>query len=193
MPAKEELPTLSFKSPKAWAAWLRGHHAASPGLWLRLERARGGVPPLSYLQALEEALCYGWIDGQRRSLDEESYVQKFTPRGPRSIWSKVNRERVQALIDQGRMRPPGQAAIDAARADGRWAAAYDPPSRSAIPADLKAELDKRPQARAFFEGLDSRNRYAITFRLQTAKKPETRARRLAQFVAMLINKEKIYP
>jgi uncharacterized protein YdeI (YjbR/CyaY-like superfamily) len=190
---KPELPTLVFKSQKAWAAWLKSHHADSPGVWLKIARKSAGRPSLTSPQALEEALCYGWIDGQTRSLDETAWLQKYTRRGPRSIWSKVNREKVQALIEAGRMQPAGLAAIAQAQAAGRWAAAYDPPSRSSLPADFQAELDRHPQARAFFDALDSHNRYAITFRLQTAKKPETRARRIRQFIDMLLNKEKIHP
>lgn len=148
---------------------------------------------LSYAEAVEAALCCGWIDGQARSHDADSYLQKFTPRGRRSNWSKINREKAEALIAAGRMKPAGQAAIESARADGRWARAYDSPKTATVPADFQAALDAQPTARAFFEQLTSPNRYAMLYRIQTAVKPETRARRIAQFVEMLARGEALRP
>jgi uncharacterized protein YdeI (YjbR/CyaY-like superfamily) len=187
-----ELPTLTFKTQRAWAAWLKRNHAKSPGVWLKLGK-KGAGPSITYAQAVEEALCYGWIDGQAKPLDDTAWLQRYTPRRARSPWSKINREKVQALLAAGRVQPAGLAAIEAARQDGRWDAAYDSPSAAAVPADLQAELDRRPGAKAFFASLNSANRYAILHRLQNAKKPETRARRMQQFLEMLERGEKIYP
>ena len=186
---------VSFDSKKAWAAWLAENHAASKGLWLRLAKKQKGLPglALSYAEALEVALCYGWIDGQKRRLDDSAWLQRFVPRGPRSIWSRINREKAEALLKSGAMQPAGRLAVEQARADGRWVAAYDPPSRAAVPPDLTAALARNARARTFFATLDSRNRYSILFRLQTAKKPETRARRLEEFVRMLAKGQKLHP
>jgi uncharacterized protein YdeI (YjbR/CyaY-like superfamily) len=188
-----ELPILLFETQDAWASWLEEHHGRAPGIWLRLAKKAAGIASIDYGQALEVALCYGWIDGQKKSYDESSWLQKFTPRGPKSIWSKINREKAQQLIEGGRMRPAGMAAIESAQRDGRWDAAYDSQSNAAVPADLQAALDANPAAQAFFDTLNSTNRYAILFRIQTAKKPETRARRIEQFIAMLARNEKLYP
>jgi uncharacterized protein YdeI (YjbR/CyaY-like superfamily) len=190
---RDELPILLFETQDAWASWLEAHHADSPGLWLRLAKKATGITSIDYSQALEAALCYGWIDGQKKSYDESSWLQKFTPRGAKSIWSKINREKVQRLIESGRMKPAGTAAIESAQRDGRWEAAYDSQSNAAVPGDLQAALDANPAAQAFFATLNSTNRYAILFRIQTAKKPETRARRIEQFIAMLARYEKLYP
>jgi uncharacterized protein YdeI (YjbR/CyaY-like superfamily) len=187
-----ELPVLSFKTQRAWAAWLKKNHARSAGVWLKLAR-KGAGPSLTYAQAVEEALCYGWIDGQAKPLDDTAWLQRYTPRRPRSPWSKINRAKAEALLAAGRLQPAGLAAIEAAKVDGRWAAAYDSPAAASVPDDLQAELDRRPRAKAFFASLNSANRYAITYRLQNAKKPETRARRLAQFVDMLERGEKLHP
>ena len=187
-----DLPILPFKDAAAWAKWLKQNHAKAAGLWLKLAK-KSDKPALTYAQALDEALCWGWIDGQKKSFDEAWWLQKFTPRGPRSVWSKINRDKVQALITAERMQPAGLAAIEAARANGQWAAAYDSQRTAMLPEDLQAELDRHPQAKAFFATLNSANRYAITYRLQNAKKPETRARRLAQFIAMLEKGEKLHP
>ncbi len=188
-----ELPELTFKRQKDWATWLRQNHAASAGVWLRLAKKGAGLQSVSYDEALEEALCYGWIDGQSKSVDESWWRQKFVPRRARSIWSKVNRERAERLIAAGRMQPAGLNEVERAKQDGRWDAAYDSPSRATVPDDLQAALERNPQARTFFATLDSRNRYAILFRIQTAKKPETRAKRIEQFVRMLAAGEKLYP
>ena len=188
-----ELPIKLFETPAKWDAWLAKHHAQAPGLWLRLAKAASGRRSVTYAEALDAALCYGWIDGQKKSYDEQTWLQKFTPRGPRSIWSQINREKAQALIESGRMQPAGLAAIERARQNGQWEAAYASQKKMAVPGDLRAALAADPAAEAFFATLNSTNRYAILFRLQTAKKPETRARRLAQFVAMLARGEKLYP
>jgi uncharacterized protein YdeI (YjbR/CyaY-like superfamily) len=184
---------LSFPSQRNWEAWLDAHHAESSGVWLKIAKKGSGVDSVSHAEALESALCYGWIDGQRRALDECFFLQRFTPRGPRSRWSRINRDKADELVRQARMKPAGLAQIARARADGRWDAAYEGQRRAAVPADLQRELARNPGARAFFETLDSRNRYAILYRLQDAKKPETRARRLGQFVTMLAEGRKLYP
>jgi uncharacterized protein YdeI (YjbR/CyaY-like superfamily) len=188
-----EAPTLAFASQAAWEEWLEANHDESKGIWLKLAKKASGIETVTHAEALEVALCFGWIDGQRKGLDERYFLQKFTPRTPKSTWSRINRESAERLVAAKRMRAAGLAAIEAARADGRWHAAYEPQSTATVPEDLQRELDSRPRAAAFFASLDSRNRYAILYRLQDAKKPETRARRLAQFVAMLEEHRKIYP
>jgi len=187
-----DLPILSFENPEAFAAWLSEHHAGSPGLWLKLAKKGSGIASVNYAEALDVALCYGWIDGQKGSFDESWWLQKFTPRGARSIWSKINREKALALIANGRMQPAGLAEIERAERDGRWEAAYDSQSKAEVPADLAAALAASPAAQAFFATLDSANRYAVLFRVHGAKRPETRARRIAQFVEMLARGEKIH-
>lgn len=188
-----DLPIVMFAQSQDWAVWLDKNHATSTGLWLQIARKPSGIPSISYDEALEVALCYGWIDGQKKSHDGISWLQKFTPRSPKSIWSKINREKALKLIESGRMKPAGLKAVEAAQQDGRWEAAYDPQSTMTVPADFQAELDKNPEAKAFFTTLDSRNRYAILHRIHTAKKVETRARRIQQFVEMLARQEKLYP
>ena len=188
-----DLPVLPFERQKDWAVWLEKNHATSSGVWIKLARKASGIKSVTYDEALEVALCYGWIDGQRKSHDETSFLQKFTPRGPRSIWSKINTEKAKRLIDGGKMKPAGLKAVESARQDGRWDAAYASQSKAVTPDDLQAELDRNAKAKAFFATLDSRNRYAILHRIHTAKKADTRARRIEQFVRMLEKKEKIYP
>jgi uncharacterized protein YdeI (YjbR/CyaY-like superfamily) len=188
-----DLPIKLFRTAAEWEAWLARHHAAAPGLWLRLAKAGQGLRSVTYAEALEAALCYGWIDGQKKRYDAQSWLQKFTPRGPRSLWSQINREKAQALIASGRMQPAGLAAIERARQNGQWDAAYTSQKNTAVPDDLRSALAANPAAEAFFHTLNSANRYAILFRLQTAKQPATRARRLAQFVDMLARGEKLYP
>lgn len=185
-------PVITFATQAEFERWLAEHFTCQAGLWMKIAKKASGITSISHLEALDVALCYGWIDGQRRALDDDYFLQKFTPRRARSKWSQVNREKVARLIAAGRMQPPGLAQIEAAQADGRWAAAYEPPSRISVPEDLQARLDEHPDARDFFERLDSRNRYAILYRLHDAKRPETRARRLEQFVAMLVKGEKLY-
>ncbi|MEW5849825.1 MAG: YdeI/OmpD-associated family protein [Myxococcota bacterium] len=190
---KTDTLILGFHSKRAWAAWLAKNHQASSGLWLQLARTSSAEKSVTYAEALEVALSYGWIDGQKKSHDEATWLQKFTPRGPRSIWSKVNREKALALIASGDMEPAGLAAVEKAKADGRWDAAYDSPRSAAVPEDLRAAFDENSKAKAFFATLNSRNRYAILYRIQTAKKAETRAKRIAEFVAMLARGEKLHP
>lgn len=187
----ETSPVL-FKNAKAFETWLKKHHASSDGLWLKIAKRGAEEPSVSYAEAVEIALCWGWIDGQKKSLDAQHYLQRFTPRRARSIWSKVNVEKVAALIEAGRMQAPGHAQIEAAKADGRWAKAYDSARTATVPEDLQAALDAEPQARAFFATLNAANRYAVLWRIQTAVKPETRARRIAQLVAMLARGEAVH-
>ncbi len=187
-----DLPILPFKDPKDWAVWLDKNHAKSSGIWLKLAKKASGIKSVTYDEAIEVALCYGWIDGQKKSYDETAWLQKFTPRGPKSIWSKINTEKAQRLIENGQMKPAGLKAIESAKQDGRWDAAYAPQSKAAVPDDLQAELDRNAKAKAFFTTLDSVNRYAILHRIHTAKKAETRAKRIEKFVRMLENKEKIH-
>jgi uncharacterized protein YdeI (YjbR/CyaY-like superfamily) len=182
----------SFASAGDWERWLHEHHAEAPGVWLRLAKKSSGITSVTYAEAVDVALCYGWIDGQARGVDDTWHLQKFTPRRAQSTWSKRNREKVAALIEAGRMQPAGLAEIERAKADGRWDAAYDAPSTATVPEDLQRELDANPAAAEFFATLNSQNRYAILHRIQTAKKPETRARRIAQFVDMLARGEKLY-
>jgi uncharacterized protein YdeI (YjbR/CyaY-like superfamily) len=186
-------PVQLFKDKKAWKAWLSKNHLTSSGLWLRIAKKAASIKTLSYGEALEVALCYGWIDGQKKTYDEITWLQKFTPRGSRSIWSAINREKATELIKNGLMQPAGLRAIERAKENGQWEAAYDSQSTIALPEDFQAELDKNVKAKAFFATLNSVNRYAILFRLQTAKKPETRAKRLRQFMDMLEKKEKLHP
>jgi uncharacterized protein YdeI (YjbR/CyaY-like superfamily) len=190
---KPELPVVLFHDAAAWETWLDEHHASSRGAWLRLAKKGSGLASVTYAEALDVALCYGWIDGQKKAYDEVSWLQKFTPRGRRSVWSRINRDKVAALTEAGRMRPAGVAAVEAARADGRWDAAYDPPSTATVPDDLAAALEANPQAAAFFATLNGANRYAILWRIQTAKRPETRARTIAKMVGMLERGEKLHP
>jgi uncharacterized protein YdeI (YjbR/CyaY-like superfamily) len=191
--ADDGLPTIPFASAAEWEAWLDANHAVSDGVWIKMARKDSGIESVRYPEVLESALCFGWIDGRREALDEQYFLQRYTPRRARSRWSRINREKAQLLIESGRMRPSGLAEVERAQADGRWAAAYAGQRSITVPDDLQRELDARPEAEAFFAGLNSQNRYAILYRLQDAKKPETRARRLAQFVAMLEAGETIHP
>jgi uncharacterized protein YdeI (YjbR/CyaY-like superfamily) len=191
--AKADLPVLSFATQKAWRSWLESNHAGSNGVWLQISKNGAPTRSVTTPEALEVALCYGWIDGQRKSLDAVSFLQKYTPRRAKSIWSLINRNKVLALIEQGLMRPAGHAAIEEAKQDGRWDAAYAGPRSIEVPDDLQAALDRSAKAAAFFKTLNSQNRYAILFRLHTAKKAETRAKRLDQFVRMLARHETLYP
>jgi uncharacterized protein YdeI (YjbR/CyaY-like superfamily) len=193
MGEKDGLPIMAFPSPEAWAAWLEEHHMDSAGVWLAVPKKGAGEAGVSYAEALEVALCYGWIDGQKGKLDERFWLQRFAPRRPRSIWSRVNRDKALALIARGEMKPAGLREIERAQADGRWQAAYEPPSTMTVPDDLQAALAGNPAAADFFAALDRTNRYAILHRIQTAKKPETRSRRIETFVAMLAEGKKLYP
>jgi len=187
----DTMPVL-FKNAKAFETWLRKHHATSDGLWLMLAKRGALEATVTYAEAVEVALCWGWIDGQKKSLDSEHFLQRFTPRRARSVWSKINVEKVAALIDAGRMREAGFAQIEAAKADGRWARAYDGARTAAVPSDLLMALQAEPKAKAFFATINAANRYAVLWRIQTAVKPETRARRIAQLVAMLARGEVIH-
>jgi len=193
MDTKRELAILPFSSPLDWEKWLSEHHPTSKGLWLKIAKKDAGIATVTYAEALDVALCYGWIDGQKGALDDTFWLQKFTPRGARSTWSKVNRAKALALIESGRMKPAGLAAVEQAQRDGRWERAYDSQSTASVPEDLQTELDKNPEAAAFFATLNSVNRYAVLYRVQEAKKPETRARRIEKLVAMLNRREKLHP
>jgi len=185
---------LPFATAAEWEAWLRAHHeTVTAGVWIKFARKASGIPTVTYGEALQVALRFGWIDGQARGHDESWYLQRFTPRRARSIWSKRNRDFATALIEAGEMEPAGLREVERAKADGRWEAAYDAPSTATVPDDLQAALDANPAATEFFAGLDRQNRYAILHRVQTAKRPETRARRIEKFVAMLAAGERIYP
>jgi uncharacterized protein YdeI (YjbR/CyaY-like superfamily) len=183
---------LRFATAKAWETWLRKNAACSDGVWMLIAKADAGEPSVTYPQAIEAALCHGWIDGPKKALDDQHWLQRFTPRRARSIWSKINCAKAAALIESGRMQPGGQAQVDAAKADGRWDAAYDGARTSTVPDDLQAALDATPDAKAFFATIDATNRYAVLWRVQTAVKPETRAKRIAQLVGMLARGEKIH-
>ena len=191
--SSKDLPIVDAESQSAWAKWLKENHAKSAGVWLRLAKKGAELKSVTYDEAIESALCFGWIDGQKKGYDDKAWLQKMTPRGPRSIWSKINREKAEALIASGRMQPAGLEAIERARQGGQWDAAYDSQKGSAVPPDLQAELDKSKAARDFFATLNSVNRYAILHRIQTAVKPETRAKRIQKFVEMLKRNEKIHP
>ena len=190
--AVDGLQQISFASAAEWERWLEANHAVAEGVWIKMAKKNSGIESVRYPEVLESALCFGWIDARREALDERYFLQRFTPRRPRSKWSRINRETAERLIAEGRMRPAGLAEVERARADGRWEAAYLGQKSITVPDDLQRELDARPQAKAFFAELSSQNRYAILYRLQDAKKPETRARRLARFVAMLEAGEAIY-
>lgn len=193
MDPKSEDPVELFATPADFERWLRKHHAKASCVWVKYAKKKSGIASIDWDQAVDVALCYGWIDGQAKSLDETHSLQRFTPRGKRSKWSKLNRERVERLTKAGRMQAAGIAEVERAKADGRWAAAYDSPANAAVPDDLAAALAKSAKAKKFFESLNSTNRYSILYRLQEAKKPETRARRLEKFIEMLNKGEKLHP
>lgn len=190
---KQGLPIVPFESSAAWEAWLAEHHASSSGLWLKIAKKASGIRTVTHAEALDGALCYGWIDGQRDRFDDEYFLQRFTPRRPRSRWSKVNVEKVARLMEAGRMKPAGLREVERAKADGRWGAAYEAQSKATVPDDLRRALDEAPEAAAFFGTLNRANRYAILYRIADAKRPETRARRIEKFVAMLAEGKKLYP
>lgn len=192
-PDRQPQPATSlFKNAKAFETWLKKHHASADGLWLQIAKRGAAEPSVTYAEAVEIALCWGWIDGQKKGLDDQYFLQRFTPRRARSVWSKVNVEKVAALTAAGRMQAPGLAQVEAAKADGRWARAYDGAKTSVVPDDLQAALDAQPPAKAFFATLNASNRYAVLWRIQTAVKPETRARRIAQLVDMLARGETVH-
>jgi uncharacterized protein YdeI (YjbR/CyaY-like superfamily) len=189
---KSSDPIRLFATQAAWAVWLEKNHRESTGLWLRLAKKGCGSRSVTYGEALETALCYGWIDGQKRGESDEAWLQRFLPRSARSIWSKINRGKVDALIATGQMKAAGLEAVERARKDGRWKAAYDSPKGAKVPEDFQAALDKNPRARKFFLSIDGANRYALLFRIQTVKKAETRARKIGEFVEMLERNETIH-
>ena len=193
MKQTDTLPTISFATQQDWEAWLKQHHTDTKGLWLKIAKKETGIPSVSYPEALESALCYGWIDGQKASCDDKYWLQKFTPRSPKSMWSKVNCDKATALIAAGRMQPAGLRQVELARAGGRWDLAYDSQSKITIPDDFQRELDNNQQAKEFFNTLNSVNRYAILRRIQISKKPETRAARIEKFIDMLSKHQKLYP
>lgn len=186
-------PKLTFATPSQWEAWLEDNGSTSSGVWLRLAKKSAEHPTVTYAQALESALCHGWIDGKKQSEDQHHWLQRFTPRTARSLWSKINRDKAEALITAQRMRPAGLAAIERAKLDGRWDAAYSSASTSTIPDDLQHALSLNPHAEAFFSTLNRQNRYAILFRIHNVKRAETRAKKIAQFIEMLSRGEKLYP
>jgi uncharacterized protein YdeI (YjbR/CyaY-like superfamily) len=191
--ADDGLPTLPFTSHAAWEQWLAERHASCDGVWVKIAKKESGIESVRYPEVLEAALCFGWIDGRRQALDESYFLQRFTPRRQRSRWSRINRETAERLIAEGRMHAAGRAEVERARADGRWDAAYEGQRSITVPDDLARGLAARPRAKAFFEQLSSQNRYAILYRLHDAKRAETRARRLAKFLAMLEAGETIHP
>lgn len=193
MESNEGLPVVQIASQGDWEEWLAVNHASSTGLWLRIAKQAAGVATVSYAEALESAICYGWIDGQKGSRDDRFWLQKFTPRRRGSRWSRINRDKAEELLRHGRLKPAGLAQVEQARQDGHWEAAYAGPRTATVPDDLQRALDEHPAARAFFATLDSRNRYAILYRIQDAKKPETRARRIARYVALLDEGKRLYP
>lgn len=189
---KTDLLTLSFNSALEWEAWLAKNHDSSPGIWLCIQKKKPDKRFLTYSEALDVALCYGWIDGQKRPNNSTSWLQKFTVRRQRSSWSKKNTERAEMLIQCGRMKTPGHVQIQIAKKDGRWLAAYDSPSKATVPEDFMRELSRNKKALAFFKTLNRANVYAIVYRLQTAKKPETRAKRMDLILQMMANGEKFH-
>jgi uncharacterized protein YdeI (YjbR/CyaY-like superfamily) len=193
MKKAETLPIISFETQQDWERWLTEHHTDTDGLWLKIAKKEAGISTVNYAEALESAICYGWIDGQKASFDDKYWLQKFTPRRAKSIWSKVNCSKALALIAEGRMQPAGIRQVELAQADGRWEAAYASQSKITIPDDFQKELDNNPKAQEFFTTLNSVNRYAILFRIQTAKKPETRSARISTFIEMLANNQKLHP
>jgi uncharacterized protein YdeI (YjbR/CyaY-like superfamily) len=190
--ASDDLPVLQFATSDAWEAWLEREHGRTPGVWLKIAKKDSGIATVTYAEALDVALCFGWIDGQKRGFDATWFLQRFTPRRRGSKWSKINTGHVERLLVVGRMRPAGLAEVEAARADGRWAAAYDDQSSATVPPDLQAALDANPAAAEFFATLRGANRYAILYRVQDAKRPETRRRRIERFVAMLERGETLH-
>jgi uncharacterized protein YdeI (YjbR/CyaY-like superfamily) len=181
----DELPILRFTNRAAWTRWLDERHGSSDGVWLKIAKKASGIPTVTHPEALEDALCYGWIDGQRAPHDESFFLQRFTPRAKRSKWSQINRDKATSLIEHGRMKPAGLAQVDAAKQDGRWEAAYAPQSSQAIPEDFQQALEQNPKAHEFFNTLRGARRYSFLYRIQDAKRPETRARRIKEFVTML--------
>lgn len=191
-PGKAALPIIPFASQAGWEQWLEQNHSVSKGIWLQFFKKGSGIASVTYAEALDVALCYGWIDAQLKSIDELSYKQHFTPRRLRSIWSKRNIEHITRLTREGRMKPAGLKEAEAAKADGRWEVAYDPQGTMALPPDFVEELTKHKKAFAFYESLNKANKYAIAWRIQTAKRPETREKRMKEILEMLVRGEKFH-
>jgi uncharacterized protein YdeI (YjbR/CyaY-like superfamily) len=191
--AAKDLPVLAFATTRAWSKWLEAHHASSRGLWLKIAKKGAGATSVTYAEALDAALAWGWIDGQKGSLNDVWWLQRFTPRTAKSPWSKINCAKAEALIAAGTMEIPGFAEVARAKRDGRWERAYDGSRSSKVPADLVAAFARNARARKFFDTLDGANRYAILYRVQTAKRPETRAERIKRFVALCTRHETIHP
>jgi uncharacterized protein YdeI (YjbR/CyaY-like superfamily) len=189
----DELPVIAFETAAAWDAWLASHHGDAAGVWLKLAKKGSGIPSVSYSEAVDVALCHGWIDGQKGGLDDRFWLQRFTPRKAGGKWSRINTQRAAALIESGRMRPAGLREVERAKADGRWESAYHSQSTATVPADFAAALAEDAEASAFFATLNSANRYAILYRIADAKRPETRAKRIAGFVAMLSEHQQLHP
>ncbi len=190
--SKTDLPVIPFSSPAAWEQWLEVNHAVTDGIWLQFYKKGSGISSVTYAEALDVALCYGWIDAQLKSIDKLSYKQHFTPRRPKSIWSKRNIEHIARLTAEGRMKPSGLREAEAAKTDGRWVEAYDSPANMVLPDDFMAELSKDEKALAFYESLGRANKYAICWRLQTSKRPETREKRKKEILEMLGRGEKFH-
>ena len=190
MSAPSDLPIIAFGSAEEWRSWIEQHQAERGGLWIKLARKSSGIQSITYDEALDIALCFGWIDAQRKALDDQYFIQRFCPRRPTSKWSQRNRDKVERLIASGAMTPAGLREIERAKADGRWDAAYDGPANMKVPDDLAEELAKNEKAKTFFDTLNSSNRYAILYRIHDAKRPETRTRRIEKFVGMLARGEK---
>jgi len=186
------LSARTFECQRDWARWLQENHGKSPGVWLQIAKKDTELESVSYEEAVETALCFGWIDGQKEAHSEQYWLQKFTPRSDKSVWSKINKAKALALIKAGKMKPAGLNEIERAKRDGRWDAAYDSAGKSVVPSDFQSALDGNARARDFFGTLDRRNRYAVVFRIQTAKTAETRAKRMSRFVQMLERHEKIH-
>ena len=182
---KTEDPTRAFKDAQAWESWLARNHTAADGIWMRMAKKASGIKSITYPEAVEVALCYGWIDGLKRPETPTTWLQRFTPRRRRSIWSEINRNKALGLIACGRMKPAGLEEVERAKRDGRWDAAYASPKSATMPPDFQKELNRRPKAKAFFKTLSRTNSYAIMWRIQTAKKPETRERRIRMYIEML--------
>ncbi|MGZ3616862.1 MAG: YdeI/OmpD-associated family protein [Ktedonobacteraceae bacterium] len=193
MKNSDTLPIMYFETQQNWEAWLTENHAETKGIWLKIAKKEARTSSVSYAEALDSALCFGWIDGQKAAFDDKYWLQKFTPRTTKSIWSKVNCAKAEALITQGRMQQEGLRQVELAKTDGRWKRAYESQSKITIPDDFQSELDKNPKAQDFFDTLDSANRYAFLFRIHAAKKPETRSAKIQKFVEMLEQHQKLHP
>jgi uncharacterized protein YdeI (YjbR/CyaY-like superfamily) len=189
----DDIPIMPFETQQDWEAWLKENHAGTRGIWLKIAKKEARTSSVSYAEALDSALCYGWIDGQKAAFDDQYWLQKFTPRTAKSIWSKVNCSKAEALIAEGKMQSAGLRQVEMAKSDGRWERAYESQSKITIPDDFQRELDKNPKAKDFFSTLDSANRYAFLFRIQAAKKPETRSAKIQKFIEMLNQQQKLHP